>query len=74
MLQIPGVKIALGVANANDVEILPVADALDQLDVEVLYTRTNWRDPAIYSRLRAAEKFEVLILDAVSRDLITGYF
>jgi hypothetical protein len=74
VLEIPGTRIALGVANANDVEILPVADAIDRLDVEVLYTRTDWKDPAINLRLRAAEKFEVLIPDAVPRALITGYY
>ncbi|NQU47745.1 MAG: DUF4433 domain-containing protein [Planctomycetes bacterium] len=74
VLQIPGARIALGVANANNVEILPVADAVDRMDVEVLYTRTDWKDPAIYLRLRAAEKFEVLIPNVVPRDLILGYF
>lgn len=74
VLQIQGTRIAFGVANANNVEILPIADAIDRLDAEVLYTRTNWNDPAVNQRLRAAEKFEVLIPDAVPRDLITGYF
>lgn len=74
VLQIPGTKIALGVANANDVEILAVVDAVDRLDVEVLYSRTDWKDPAINLRLRAAEKFEVLIPNVVPRHLITGYF
>lgn len=73
VLAIPGVKIAFGVANANDVEILPVAEAVDRLDVQVLYTRTDWRDPAINDRLRAAEKFEVLVPDVVPRALIIGY-
>jgi len=73
VLKISGVRIALGVANSNTAEILPVADAIDRLDLEVIYTRTDWKDPAIYSRLRAAEKFEVLIPDAVPRELIIGY-
>ena len=74
VLLIPGARIALGVANANVVEIAPVSDVVDRLDVEVLYTRTNWRDPVVYSRLCTAEKFEVLIPNAVPRDLITGPF
>lgn len=69
-----GTRIALGVANGNDVEILSVADAVSRLDVEVLYKRTNWSDPAVQSRLRAAEKYEVLIPDVVPYKLITGYF
>ena len=74
VLQVPGAKIALGIANANDVEILTLAGAVDRLDVEVLYTRTDWKDPAINLRLRAAEKFEVLIPDSVPRELILGYY
>ncbi len=74
VLLVPGAKIALGVANANDVEILPIAEGADRLDVEVLYSRTNWSDPAVNARLRAAERFEVLIPKAVSRDFILGYF
>lgn len=73
VLLIPGVKVALGVANANDAEILPLDEAVDRLDLEVLYSRTNWADPAINARLRAAEKFEVLVPNAVPRDLILGY-
>lgn len=74
VLLIPGTKIALGVANANDVAILPASEAIDRLDIEVVYSRTDWKDPAIYSRLRAAEKFEVLIPNAVPHNFITGYF
>lgn len=73
VLSIPGVKVALGIANANDAEILPLDEAIDRLDLEVLYSRTTWADPAINARLRAAEKFEVLIPNAVPRDLILGY-
>lgn len=74
VLQTVGARIALGVANANNVEILTVPEAIDRLDVEVLYTRTDWKDPTVYARLRAAEKIEVLIPNIVPRDLIVGYF
>jgi hypothetical protein len=73
VLSIPGVQIAFGVANANNTAILPLSDALEHLDVEVIYTRTNWSDPEIQSRLRAAEKMEVLVPHGVPRDLIQGY-
>lgn len=74
VLLFPGTRIALGVANANDVEILPAAEAVDRLDLEVLYKRTEWRDPAVNLRLRAAEKYEVLIPNSVPRELIVGVF
>ena len=73
VLSVPGVQIAFGVANANDTTILPLVDALDHLDLEVIYTRTNWSDPDIQSRLRAAEKMEILVPHGVARNLILGY-
>ncbi len=72
VLKTPGTRIAFGIANGNDVEILPIEEALEKLDVEVLYSRTNWSDPTIQQRLRAAEKLEVLIPNAVPRNLIEG--
>lgn len=74
VLQIPDVKMAFGIANANDVEILPLSQAIDKLDIEVLYTRTDWRDPAINTRLQLAEKCEILIPNLVPVQMITGYF
>lgn len=74
VLKIEGTCIAFGVANANEVEILPVAEAVQKLDVEVLYERTNWSDPAVQQRLQAAEKFEVLVPHNVPIDLISGAF
>lgn len=73
-LKIPGTRIAFGIANANDVTILPLADAVDRLDVEVLYTRMEWKIPEVNARLRAAEKVEILIPDAVPQELIIGYY
>lgn len=73
VLKIPDVHIAFGVANANDTSILPLSDALAHLDVEVIYTRTNWSDPDVQARLRAAEKIEVLVPNGVPRNLILGY-
>ncbi len=73
VLKIPDVRIAFGVANKNDTLILPLSDALPHLDIEVIYTRTNWSDPDVQSRLQAAEKMEVLVPHGVPKDLILGY-
>lgn len=72
VLQIPGVQIATGIANANATQILPLDQAIKQLDTEVIYTRTDWSDAGIHQRLVAAEKFEVLVPHGVPRDLIKG--
>ena len=70
VLEIDGALIALEVANATDAHILPVPGAISKLDLEVLYTRTNWRDPDIKRRLQDAKKYEVLIPNGVPRNLI----
>lgn len=72
VLRIEGVRIAFGIANANTTEILSIKDAIKKLDIEVIYSRTEWSKPEIYQRLKAAEKFEVLIPNAVPRNLIKG--
>lgn len=72
ILTIPGVKITLGVANKAGEKKLDVEEGLDGLDVQVLYTRTDWSDPQIQTRLRNAEKCEILVPDAVDRKYIIG--
>ena len=74
VLELEGTKVAFGVANSNNVEILLVSEAIPKLDLEVLYTRTDWSNPDIQTRLQAAEKFEVLVLNGVPRKMIVGIF
>ena len=40
------------------------------IDFEVLYTRTDWRDPEIQRRLHQAEKYEILVPKKIPLDLI----
>ena len=70
VLKIDGVKITLGVANRAETVLLNVEDGLGQIDMEVLYTRTEWIDPDIQVRLRNAEKCEILVPKAVPKELI----
>jgi len=69
-LGIEDAKIALGIANSKHIDIIPVCDAVSLLDVEVLYTRTDWSDPEIQTRLQVAEKFEVLVPHRAPREMI----
>lgn len=59
VLQFSDVQFTRDVANKSGVEAVPIGDA--EIDYEVLYTRTDWSDPAIRQRLKQAEKFEVLV-------------
>lgn len=57
------VRFAPDIANKAGVSLYSMEEALEQnlIDFEVLYTRTDWRDPEIQQRLQRAERFEVLV-------------
>jgi hypothetical protein len=56
-----GVLFTADVANKAGVATHTIEEAKAIIDFEVLYTRTDWRDPAIQRRLQQAEKYEVLV-------------
>jgi len=49
------------VSNKSGVVAHPIANARTMIDFKILYTRTDWSDPAIMERLKRAEKCEVLV-------------
>jgi hypothetical protein len=65
-----GVKFTADVSNKFGVQLYTVEEALEIIDFEVLYTRTNWRDPGIQERLQQAEKYEILVPDHIPRKFI----
>lgn len=65
-----GVKFTAGIANKSGVEIHTMEEARKIIDFEVLYTRTDWRNPQIQKRLQQAEKYEVLVPKRIPLDLI----
>lgn len=60
-----GVLFAHDVANRKDVRAVPLVEAISTIDVEVLYNRSDWNDPAVNQRLRAVERYEILIPKSV---------
>jgi hypothetical protein len=61
VLAFNGVKFTPDVSNKSDVAIHDIANSGILIDFQVLYTRTDWADPAIQQRLRQAEKCEILV-------------
>jgi len=61
VLLIDGVKYSPGVSNKSGMPIHSLAEAKKLIDFQVLYTRTNWQDPEIQTRLQNAEKAELLV-------------
>lgn len=66
------VRFSPGVSNKSDVPILTLEQAIGEMDFEVLFTRTNWRDPVIKERRKAATKYELLIPRSVPIAKIRG--
>ena len=67
-----GARITLQASNRAGVAKHIVEDALDQMDLEVLYKRTVWADPIVNNRLKLAEKYELLIPHNIAREWITN--
>jgi hypothetical protein len=65
-----GVKFTADVSNKSGVEIYTMEKARKIIDFEVLYTRTDWRDPEIQRRLQQTEKYEILVPKKIPLDLI----
>jgi len=70
ILQVDGVKFTADVSNKAGVVIQSIDEAKEVIDFEVLYTRTNWKDPEIQQRLKQAEKCEILVPDYIPLELI----
>ena len=72
ILRLDGVKITLDVANKATTKILDVVKGLEGIDTNVLYTWTDWSDPAIQDRLQKAQKCEILVPKTVPVCYIKG--
>lgn len=70
-LRTAGVKGCLVAANTNGAEILDLEEALARMDLEVLYSYTDWKDPAVKKRRQVVRKYEILVPDRVLlRDIV----
>jgi len=70
VLKFEGVKYTPDVSNKSGVPIHTLEEARTMIDFEVIYTRTDWNNPAIKQRLDQAEKCEILVPDHIPIKLI----
>lgn len=70
VLTLPEVMITDQVSNKAGVVPKPANDIIPSLDFKVMYTRTNWKDPAIQERRQKAKLYEILVPARVAPDLI----
>lgn len=68
----PGVLFFPDVSNKAGVTGLTLEQAAEAMDFEVVYERTNWRDPVVKQRLKASKKYELLIPGAIAPSEIRG--
>lgn len=73
VLSLNGVMYSAGVSNKSDMVILPIGQAVELIDFEVICTRTDWHDPAIKARLDNAEKCEILVPDHIPLEYFEKY-
>lgn len=59
------------VANKTSAKVYDIEDLTEYMDLDVLWGRTNWKDPQIQKRRRAAKYGEIMIKDKISiRDIV----
>lgn len=60
------------VANATGSKIYKIDDLDNHVDLEVLWSRTDWSDPMIKQRRIIAKKSEIMIANKIDTNLILG--
>jgi hypothetical protein len=72
VLHIDDIRFTADVSNKRGIELLTLEEACEVMDFEVIYDRTNWRDPAIQERRKLAKRYELLIPTDIPLELISG--
>lgn len=72
VIGLEGVMFAPDVSNKSGVKLLPLEEAVRNMDFEVIYDHTDWRDPAVQARRKIAKKYELLVPRHVPSSLIRG--
>jgi hypothetical protein len=67
-----GVRYCAGVSNRSGSEILGQDEAISRIDFDELFTYTDWNNPAVKERRKAAVKSEILVPTIVPWDRVVG--
>lgn len=70
VLLMSGVLIVDKVSNRQDAQPNNAERMISELDLKVIYTRTDWKDPQIQERLQTARKYEILIPNRIPCEFI----
>lgn len=72
ILRTPGTLIVDTVSNRADAAPKPAEEMIRKLDLKVIYTRTDWKDPEVQERLKVARKYEILVPNSIPLEFISG--
>ncbi|MBV5310657.1 DarT ssDNA thymidine ADP-ribosyltransferase family protein [Chromatium okenii] len=70
VLMSQGTMFTSDVANKSGIVMLSLVEAVEKIDFEVIYNRTDWSDPVIQDRRRQARKAEALIPEFIPLQMI----
>jgi ssDNA thymidine ADP-ribosyltransferase, DarT len=70
VIKLPGVMITTAASNQTGVKRMEASVGLDELDLPVIYTWTNWRDSKVMERLKLARKYEILVPTSLATNYI----
>lgn len=74
IIHTPGILFCPDVANKSGVPTLGLADAVAEMDFEIIARAHNrWLDPPLFERKRRACKFEMLVPSKIPLSLISGF-
>jgi len=68
----PGILFFPDVSNKARVNGLALEQAVGVMDFQVVYERTNWKDPLVQERLKSSKKYELLVPGPIAINEIRG--
>jgi hypothetical protein len=72
VLQWEGVRVTLEVANKSGTKLLTLAQAMEEIDSEIMCKWTDWSNPDVQERRQMAKKYEVLVPNIIPIEFIMG--
>jgi hypothetical protein len=70
VLTIEGARFTAEVSNKSGAKLLTLAEAVETLDLEVVYDWTEWKDETVKQRRTLAKKYELLIPSMIPTNFI----
>lgn len=70
VLDRPGIVFCTEVSIKAGASVRPLEEVDEYIDLEAVYSRTDWKDPEVQKRRNLMKKFEILIPDHIPVELL----